>query len=371
MKILLFLLAMTLVGLNTSLKAQSLYHNKPLLHASSAEVDIKIGKEWIGKVWTVLPEIKSDSLNIFLFSKNKTVRFKTDQQTLRMRFKSEQPKSFYVRLNGNLPAHTVITGDTYNWQINRYDNSDPINPFKLFFESANHKYFESLRKAYPLDHLLKADMNDTEKVLAILNWTHHQWKHNGSVSPKGKTGIEILDEAKAGGRFPCFAYSIVLKDQLTAYGFPARVLYLKTKDATTRTSSPGHVVTEVFIKDLGKWAYIDGQFNVMPTYRGRPLNAAEFQQALVKNYNKVRLRSMDQVSKYQYVGFVHDYLYYFDTKADNRILPESMLNKVAGKPSIMLVPLKGENLTKIAYWQSSVDYCYYTNTLKEFYSVPN
>lgn len=60
-----------------------------------------------------------------------------------------------------------------------------------------------------------------QRILSILNWTHHQWKHDGNRSPKKNDAISILNEVKEGARFPCFAYAIVLRDQLTAHGFKA------------------------------------------------------------------------------------------------------------------------------------------------------
>lgn len=203
-----------------------------------------------------------------------------------------------------------------------------------------------------------------------MNWVHHQWKHNGGNTPKKLDGISILNEAKAGGRFPCFAYAIVLRDQLTSAGFKARVLYLKTQDAETRESSPGHVVTEVYLQDQKKWAFIDGQFNVMPAVNGKALNAVEFQQALSQNYGKVELLSRDQVSKRYYVDFVYDYLYYFNTALDNRILPQQQLVAYQGKTNMMLVPEGAPNLTKMKFFDSKINNCYYTNASADFYAVP-
>jgi len=209
-------------------------------------------------------------------------------------------------------------------------------------------------------------------VLSILNWTNSRWKHSGNHSPKKNDGISILDEAKSGGRFPCFAYAIVLRDQLNALGYKARTVYLKTQDATTRKSSPGHVATEVFLNDLKKWVFLDGQFNAMPTLDGIPLNAVEFQHAINHNYKQFKLESYgsEVVSKRYYVNFVYDYLYYFDTSLDTRYnVTERM--KIDGKSSLMLVPKGSKKLDFINFWNMKVDYCVYTNSLMDFYESPN
>jgi len=81
---------------------------------------------------------------------------------------------------------------------------------------------------------------------------------------KTNDAISILKEAEEGRQFPCFAFAIVLRDQLNAMGFNARTVYLKSKNARRSKYPPGHVATEVYLNDLKKWVFIDGQFNVLP-----------------------------------------------------------------------------------------------------------
>jgi len=346
--------------------AQKSFNNKPLLMATSERADIAIGSDWYENRWRISPQIERDSMKLSLYGKNESFAFRTDKDSLRFTIRPGETKSFYVKLGDAAPANTFISAVPYQWDKISYDNAKRNTNLKLSFENRDHLYFDSLRKTYPIADLIAGEKSDTEKVLAILNWTHHQWKHDGGNSPKGSDGISILNEAKAGGRFPCFAYAIVLRDQLTAYGFPSRVLYLKTKDAENRKGSPGHVATEVYLKDLKKWIFIDGQFNIMPMLNGKPLNAVEFQQALSSNYEKVVMKSLDKVSKRSYTEFVYDYLYYLDTALDNRF---SAGKRPDGKRSLMLMPLGAPELKKIAFWNSTVDYCIYTNSMKDFYPV--
>lgn len=350
--------------------AQTLYKNEVLLLAEKENADIGIGDDWYPGRWRISPEIAHDTLKVKIYSKWEDVGFRTDKDSIKFKIRLGETRSFYVKFGTAEPAHTLITAEPYIWDKITFNKNDKRKDIKLLFEKKDHPYFDSLRRLYPLDQVIKNDHSDMEKVLSILNWTHHQWKHDGGNSPKGSDGISILNEARAGGRFPCFAYSIVLADQLMAQGYKARVIYLKTKDAETRKGSPGHVATEVYLNDLKKWIFVDGQFNVMPTLHGKPLNAAEFQQALSQNYDAVVLKSKDEVSKRGYTDFVYDYLYYFDTALDNRFLAKGKIT-VDGKRSIMLVPVGAANLSKISFWNSTVDYCAYTHSLKDFYQQPN
>ncbi|WP_443943615.1 transglutaminase domain-containing protein [Pedobacter sp. AW1-32] len=366
MKIRILFQAITCTFFSCTAFAQQSFNKKPLLLASSERADIAIGQDWYENRWRISPEIERDTMSLKLYGKSESFAFRTDLDSLRFTIKPGETKSFYVKLGDAAPANTFISATPYQWDKIAYGTNNATSDIHLSFENQKHAYFDSLRKTYPIADLIAGEKSDTEKVLAILNWTHHQWKHDGGNSPKGSDGISILNEAKAGGRFPCFAYAIVLRDQLTAYGFPARVLYLKTKDAENRKGSPGHVATEVYLKDLKKWAFIDGQFNIMPMLSGKPLNAVEFQQALSNNYEKVVMKSLDAVSKRSYTEFVYDYLYYLDTALDNRIAADKRSD---GKRSVMLMPLGAPELKKIAFWNSTVDYCIYTNSMKDFYPV--
>jgi hypothetical protein len=347
--------------------AQKTHNGQPLLISKSRFVDLGLDGDWYSMAWSISPEIPHDTLAIKLLSRQECVSFRTDRDSIGFVLKRNQFRSFYLQQVGFAPAHTVVYSTAFHWNRIRYDRNSKDENVKLHFEQPNHPYFDSLRKAYPLADLIKNEKTDKEKVLGILNWTHHQWKHDGGNAPKGDNGLSILREVAQGGRFPCFAYSIVLRDQLLANGYKARVLYLKTADAETRKSSPGHVVTEVYLTDQKKWAFIDGQFNVMPTLHGVPLNAVEFQKALSNRYESVEMTSRGKVSKRDYIQFVYDYLFYFDTTLDNRLLPLNQKFKIAGKSSIMLLPVNAPPLRKIGFWNSEINYCHYTTNYTDFY----
>jgi hypothetical protein len=133
-----------------------------------------------------------------------------------------------------------------------------------------------------------------------LNWTRNQWEHRGDVEPKNNNAISILDEVKEGGRFPCFAYGIVLASQLKVAGFKLRVIYLKTKDIATSEQGSGHVATEVFIDELQKWVFVDAQFNIMPFLNNVQLSAVELQNAIRRNFKNIEYRSLAKIDKMNY-----------------------------------------------------------------------
>ena len=246
--------------------------------------------------------------------------------------------------------------------------SNPNNKI-LYTNDSEVSYLDSLKSKYPIN--IEGSKTQITKVLTILNWTRSQWEHRGDVSPKKNDAISILDEVKGGGRFPCFAYGIVLASQLKVSGFKSRVIYLKTKDIATSQQGSGHVATEVFIDELQKWVFVDAQFNAMPFLNNVPLNAVELQNAIRTDFNNLEFRSLDKIDKMNYTNFIQECLFYFDCYFDQRESVITERNKVNGKRSLMLVPLGTENPTSMLVFNSKIDYCEYTNSITDFYAKPD
>lgn len=207
-------------------------------------------------------------------------------------------------------------------------------------------------------------------MLRILDWVHNQWKHDGNNEPQKRDAIPILEEAKEGKNFRCVEYGIVASACLNAVGLKSRVLSLMTEDVETRQSGAGHVVTEVFLNDLQKWVFIDGQWNAMPVLEGIPLNGVEFQNAIANNYHQLEIRSLAEVSKRNYVTWVYQYLYYFNVGFDNREGIEIERLKIYDKSMVILVPV-GSSEPKVFQIKYPIEYALYTNSLLDIYTAPN
>ncbi|WP_053002334.1 transglutaminase domain-containing protein [Kordia jejudonensis] len=349
---------------------ESTYNGSPVIKATSDWTAYKIDTDWYRGQWSIAPQVAHDTLQVVCHKNKESFEFITDMDTIAFDVSANTTKDFYVQLNDSTYAHTIIQGvplESNQLNFDTLRNSE----IQIKYQTEKSAFLEELKQTYALDFIDKK-MTDTEIVLAVLNWTNSRWKHNGNNSPSKNDAITILNEAKAGKQFPCFAFAIVLKDQLNTLGFNARTVYLKTQDAADRKGPPGHVATEVFINDLQKWVFIDGQFNVMPTLNNIPLNAVEFQDAINNDYDNFTLESLaaEKSTKRNYVNFVYDYLYYFDTSLDHRY-EKDQRHTIAEKQSIMLVPLGAKNLTHIDFWNMNVDYCVYTNSINDFYAKPN
>lgn len=72
---------------------------------------------------------------------------------------------------------------------------------------------------------------------------------------------------------------------------------LKIKEVETYAYGAGHVALEVYLNDLKKWIFIDSQWNIIPFLNHVPLNAVEFQQAIVDDYQNLDIKSKSESQK--------------------------------------------------------------------------
>lgn len=369
MKIITVSLTFCLFGLITF--GQTTYKGLPLLKANSTLADYRIGNDLVKGRWIISPQIEFDSLLIFCHSDSEEFTFYTDQDSINFKLLPEQVHKFYVSVNDTAYALTVIKGVKPNYTVLHFDKKSKNNKLKFWYEqNNNNEYLNLLRSKYPIDSLIKDTKTDTEKTLKILHWVHNQWQHNGNNEPKKSDAISILEEVKDGKNFRCVEYGIVATACLNAVGLKARTLALKTKDVETTQYGAGHVLLEVYLNDLGKWALLDGQWNAMPVINNIPLNAVEFQKAIAENYKELEIRTSSDLSKRHYIDWIYPYLYYFDISFDNRVGNNIDTKKVNSKKKLMLVPI-GAKKPGIFQIKHKIDYCLYTNSLNDFYASPN
>ena len=290
-------------------------------------------------------------------------------------------KNFFLILSGALLLSSCSTffqiinvSPSANLKELTFSNDAP-NPLYEFSysDTLENSYLSEMRKTYILEGLVSGQMNELDKIVNILDWASKQWEHNGSNTPTKQDALTILKEAQEGKQFRCVEYGIVATSALNSIGIPARTLGLKTRDVEKVMRGAGHVVSEVYSKELGKWIFIDPQFNIMPTLNGTPLNGVEFQKAIFDKNANLRLINKagelsDKDSK-SYIKWIGKYLFYFDVLFDQKTLNSSKFKSINGMTKITLVPV-GHKEPRIFQRNSKINYSYYTNSLNDFYRKP-
>ena len=160
---------------------------------------------------------------------------------------------------------------------------------------------------------------------------------------------------------------------LNSIGIPARTLGLKTRDVEKVMRGAGHVVSEIYSKELGKWIYIDPQFNIMPTLNGTPLTGVEFQKAIYSKDPNLKLINKEgelgKEDSENYIKWIGKYLFYFDILFDQKTMNSEEFMRINGMSKLTLVPV-GHKEPRIFQRSSKINYSYYTNSLNDFYRKP-
>ena len=252
------------------------------------------------------------------------------------------------------------------------DAPDSLYQFQ-YADTIGNEYLKELRTSYNLEQLTAGDTDEFAKIKTILDWTSKQWEHNGNNTPSKHDALTILAEARQGKQFRCVEYGIVATAAHNSIGIPARTLGLKTRDVEKVMRGAGHVVTEVYSNQFGKWIYIDPQFNIIPTLNGAPLTGVEFQKAIyTKDPGLTLINKQGEVGKEDsesYIKWIGKYLFYFDILFDQKTMNADKFSSINGMTKLTLVPA-GHKEPLIFQRSSKINYSYYTNSLNDFYRTP-
>lgn len=254
-------------------------------------------------------------------------------------------------------------------------SQEPQNPLFVFqySDTTANEFLKELRSSYRIDKLVAEDNSEFEKIKSILDWTNSQWNHNGNNSPSKSDALTILKEAKEGKQFRCVEYGIVAASAMNSIGIPARTLGLKSRDVEKVRRGAGHVVTEAYSKELGKWIFMDPQMNIIPVLNGVPLNGVEFQREIYNKNPELKLINkqgeLNSEDKRNYIKWIGKYLFYFDVLFDQKTLDSDKFKSINGMTKLTLVPV-GYKEPKIFQRRSKINYSYYTNSLNDFYRKP-
>lgn len=254
-------------------------------------------------------------------------------------------------------------------------SQEPQNPLFVFqySDTTANEFLKELRSSYRIDKLVAEDNTEFEKIKSILDWTNSRWSHNGSNSPSKSDALTILKEAKEGKQFRCVEYGIVAAAAMNSIGIPARTLGLKSRDVEKVRSGAGHVVTEAYSKELGKWIFMDPQMNIIPVLNGVPLNGVEFQREIYNKNPELKLINkqgeLNSEDKRNYIKWIGKYLFYFDVLFDQKTLDSDKFKSINGMTKVTLVPV-GYKEPKVFQRRYKINYSFYTNSLNDFYRNP-
>jgi hypothetical protein len=166
------------------------------------------------------------------------------------------------------------------FEVTRWENPDLAWAGLHRFAELGSPDMKELKERYRLSEVVAGKDTELDRQLAMLAWVHGRWRHDGGNASSRGDALTILKEAAGGMSFRCVEYSLTLAQALQALGFPARSIGLR-RDGVSYGSGKGHVVTEAWNDELGKWILLDGQNNATWRDGGEVLNAAEVRERLM------------------------------------------------------------------------------------------
>ncbi len=135
------------------------------------------------------------------------------------------------------------------------------------------EYLLELRK-FITEHGFRVEhKNDFDDMKQSLVWVNAQWKHDGmNQPPVGFRAIEILKSVyQEKKQYRCVEYGVVLSEVLQSIGLMTRTVALRSPDVAYGGFGRGHVAMEVWSNDLKKWIFLDPQFGIYLTKKGKEL----------------------------------------------------------------------------------------------------
>lgn len=115
---------------------------------------------------------------------------------------------------------------------------------------------EEIRDYFRLDTLYAADADTWTKALAIGKFVASNIPHdNQKIEPDHRNAIDLWDYTKnVAPAFNCRLHSIIAFELFLSAGLDARYITCRPED---RYDNDCHVVNEVWLPELGKWAMVD------------------------------------------------------------------------------------------------------------------
>lgn len=211
---------------------------------------------------------------------------------------------------------------------------------------------------------------EIKKVKKISGYVHSLFFHSRSNRLSSLNPITIIKEARGGKSFRCVEHSFLTVSLLWAYGIPARMVGLKTKDMETRETEAGHVIAEFWSSKFQKWIMIDVQFGIIPKYKKDFLSALKLgeklDQGLTVEYILVsQSRFSPETDTKKYTKWIHPYLYFFDTALNLKSLANTTEQDRVSDKRLMLIPL-GVVPPKVFQKTISIN-AIYTHSILDFY----
>ncbi|MBG9784938.1 transglutaminase-like domain-containing protein [Shouchella lehensis] len=209
---------------------------------------------------------------------------------------------------------------------------------------------------YVVNQVHLESLSELEQFLAIMNWVHKRFEHNGFNNGDHLTSLELLKRAEKGENYRCAEYARITRDLLLAFGYVARVIRVLSENADYGGVGQSHVCSEVWSTEQEKWIFLDTQCNVYASMNETPLSYYELIQTL--EHASIHCLLEKGVSETVYKRFISVYQGYVTTDA-----------QLDGKIIDFVLHLKGKRQL-LAFQAMQLSNAVYTQLVEDIYGDP-
>ncbi|PTX44813.1 hypothetical protein C8P64_0795 [Christiangramia gaetbulicola] len=197
---------------------------------------------------------------------------------------------------------------------------------------------KKLKENNRLEDLLDEHNCDFQNIMKVKDWVSSKWENDCKIFKAQAEKRSIPKTSESTDDHRGIEYSLILKACLRSLGFTVRTLFLEPGDHAEEGQRKKHVLFEAYLSDRKKWFLIDPIFDIVVQQNEVPLNAVEFQQALVHEEELELGNTLKLLSSVEYLEWIGPYLFYFTTSLNKG--GGNICSRILGsKKKLTLVPV--------------------------------
>ena len=208
-------------------------------------------------------------------------------------------------------------------------------------DKSNEAQLKTLKETNRLETLIDQKNPDFQNIMEVRSWVSLKWEQDAKIFNKSNNIRTIFNKSEKGPGNRGLEYILMIKSCLRSLGFTIRTLFIESKDGEELKKGAKHVLLEAYLRDKKKWFLIDPKFDIIIKKNGVPLNAIEFQQALVNEEELDVINPSGRINSEDYLEWVGPYLFFFTISLNKGAV--NICDGIYGnKKRLTLVPINEE-----------------------------
>ena len=238
-------------------------------------------------------------------------------------------------------------------------------PYPFYY--SEHKLLQEIKRTHSLESFFDPEKSDFHNIMNLRFWIYSNWPPINSSFPEKNKELSSFKKAAGIAKSSNPEYSWLTKACLKALGFIVRDIKIHNPEVSSQKQNSKHFLFEVYLEDIGKWFFIDQEFDIIICKEGIPLNAMELQQAF---FNEEELEIMNPLKKIEcedYLEYIGSYLNTFSTPL-NKVNQSFWDGILRSKKHLLLLPEEQETTRSLQKLNRKKNII--TKSISEFYPTP-